>query len=458
MAAENIVAENIAIEEALQLDRISIRPPPVADVKRYAIDLDSPVKERWFHIIEEFKDQFVSVSEQIDKIFSEDLALSPFIEKLISGFMAGVTHMGVVYYGKELKGISKYTGISLGKLVLMQLVYEASACCTSIVTTSSGGVPVHIRTMDWDFKFLGPLTVELDFYRGGERLYSATSWVGYVGILTGMRPNGYSVSVNFRNTSSSYLQNLKQAIVRGWPIGFLVRACFEIKQTYEAAVEALANSHVIAPCYFTICGTHNSQTIGTLLTRRRTSEEQRLTVRENGPIIQTNIDHWSNNPEEDILWSIARRALATRLLSSIPEINEQSLWELVNRHPIRNEETIYATFMCPEIGILHTRTPKEREGFLRQDIPEFMPFAEIRATNHVHTRTCVVCREEYTTHSNFGGLCAHVGNWHSTISDCSPIVCGFKLGRNIGMQHWSCCYNTDGNSRMCKKSPAYVPV
>lgn len=41
------------------------------------------------------------------------------------------------------------------------------------------------------------------------------------------------------------------------------------------AVEQLAQSSIIAPCYFTICGISKSQTIGTLLTRRQASEEKR---------------------------------------------------------------------------------------------------------------------------------------------------------------------------------------
>ena len=110
---------------------------------------------------------------------------------------------------------------------------------------------------------------------------------------------GYSVAVNFRVTNGAWSDNLKMAITRfiidltrlkksqirfifsvfyhnrGWPIGFLVREVLEVTNNYAEAVEQLSQSELIAPCYFTICGTKQSSTLGTLLTRRRKSEDKR---------------------------------------------------------------------------------------------------------------------------------------------------------------------------------------
>ena len=61
----------------------------------------------------------------------------------------------------------------------------------------------------------------------------------------------------------------------GWPIGFLVREVLESTCQYDVAVEQLAQSSIIAPCYFTVCGTRESKTQGTLITRQQTSEENR---------------------------------------------------------------------------------------------------------------------------------------------------------------------------------------
>lgn len=42
-----------------------------------------------------------------------------------------------------------------------------------------------------------------------------------------------------------------------------------------------------------------------------------MAITEHGPIVQTNIDHWSDNEDDDILWSIERRALARASIHSM---------------------------------------------------------------------------------------------------------------------------------------------
>jgi penicillin V acylase-like amidase (Ntn superfamily) len=61
-------------------------------------------------------------------------------------------------FGEELKAVAEQTGLSVGRLVLLQLAYEASTCCTSIVAPGVGGIPIHGRTMDWEMEYLKPLS------------------------------------------------------------------------------------------------------------------------------------------------------------------------------------------------------------------------------------------------------------------------------------------------------------
>jgi hypothetical protein len=49
--------------------------------------------------------------------------------------MGVVNSLGVVFYQSELKSIAKRAKVPEGTLLLLQLVYEASAACTSIVFT-----------------------------------------------------------------------------------------------------------------------------------------------------------------------------------------------------------------------------------------------------------------------------------------------------------------------------------
>ncbi|CAF0935867.1 unnamed protein product, partial [Didymodactylos carnosus] len=357
-------------------------PSDVSVPPRFIVNLDLPPMLRWQHILRLYKDQFHIVEQQIESMISELIGqwLGPMLEGTLSTIMSGITRLGLIYYGEELKGFSEVIEISLGRLVLMQFVYECFACCTSIVCKDQQtGIPVHIRTMDWELDFLKPLTIDVDFQKSGQTIFKATTWIGYVGILTGMRlQDGYSISVNFRHTAGSFKTNLKTALSSGWPIGFLVREVLESTHSYDLAVEQLSESTIIAPCYFTICGTSQNKTVGTLLTRKQQSEENMWIVSENGPIIQTNIDHWSSSKEEDIFFSIARRTLAKKLLNKMKTVNEYELWNLVSTPPIYNKITIYGTLMCPEYGIYHTRHPQEKIGFNTKETIQFIPVMDIK--------------------------------------------------------------------------------
>ena len=81
---------------------------------------------------------------------------------------------------------------------------------------------------------LQPLTIEVDFVRAGRVAFRATTWAGYIGILTGVRPGGFSVSVNYRRTEvmneeplKAFAKNLQRGLARHWPVSFLVRAALE---------------------------------------------------------------------------------------------------------------------------------------------------------------------------------------------------------------------------------------
>jgi hypothetical protein len=68
-----------------------------------------------------------------------------------------------------------------------------------------GGVnyPLHGRTMDWDMPALERLAIEVEFQQAGKTVFLATTWAGYVGVLTGMRPGAWSVSINYRRTGTN---------------------------------------------------------------------------------------------------------------------------------------------------------------------------------------------------------------------------------------------------------------
>ena len=124
----------------------------VRDCPRYVVDLDAPPSERWNEVVKDYAEQLPGVVAMTEDILGSGCGAS-----LATGIFATAAKTGWVYYGDELKGIAKASGVPLGKVVLLQIAYEAFAACTSIVANGPDGCPIHIRSMDWDMAELQPL-------------------------------------------------------------------------------------------------------------------------------------------------------------------------------------------------------------------------------------------------------------------------------------------------------------
>ena len=56
-----------------------------------------------------------------------------------------------------------------------------------------------VKTHKWQTsELLRPLTVNLDFRRGNKTVFKSVHFAGYVGVLTGIRPNRFTFSINER--------------------------------------------------------------------------------------------------------------------------------------------------------------------------------------------------------------------------------------------------------------------
>ena len=259
--------------------RFSTRPPAEeekqpgmfskSDVPRYIINLDAPPRDRWSQVVAAHSDHFPAALEVV-----KDILGSGAVKGLVESFFAMLARSGHVSFGEELQGIADTAKVPLGSIVLLQIAYELFAACTSIVAQSDT-YPVHIRTMDWSMEALKPLTCEVEMVRRGRVVCVATTWAGYVGILTGLRPGAFSVSVNYRCTAKEemvkeiLLQNLlmRGLLRRHWPVSFLLRQVLESCSSFSKAVAALEHTQLMAPVYFTVCGAAPGQ--GLVLARDR---------------------------------------------------------------------------------------------------------------------------------------------------------------------------------------------
>lgn len=331
-------------------------------IKRYRVSLDERPGTRWNHVINDNLENLRRVLNQLEKMIPSGL-ISYGIEKTL----ATCAYMGLCMYSEELISISKIIGISVGKLIILQLYYELNAHCTSILTDSKDGVCLT-RTMDWELPLLKDLTIEVEFMSQNKVMFIATTWVGCVGIFTGMKPGAYAISLNYRRTNDSLLLNVVKTITYCWPSSFLIREVLTDCYTYNEAMRVLANSDLIAPCYLTIASAdcndnQNHESRGCILVRDRDglaqvqgmNNPELLQKSVTGYIVQTNHDKTSELSGDNIVYSYERIREFDKMMNQCLVKDPKILMNKLTSFPLINEETIYTTQMIPRTNKFLTR-------------------------------------------------------------------------------------------------------
>lgn len=317
-------------------------------MKRYSVNLDECASTRWKHVIDDNKDKLSNAMSKLN-----DLIPKGIIFKLIEWILALCAYLGIVCYSDELRAISRQTKIPLGKLVLLQLYYELNAHCTSIITRSDRGLCLT-RTMDWDLELLKDLTVIVDFKYNSQIIFTATTWVGYVGVFTGMKPYGYAVSLNYRLVNNPLYVNLLNVLFYRWPTGFLIRDVLTNQKNYDKAVLRLSKTRLISPCYFTIVGTCNNE--GCILTRDHNKLVRIKPINDDHYIVQTNHDE-GDKKSENIIYSRERISQVAKIMNDKTNIYKPDvLMNNMKNHPLINEETIYISQMIPIKSYMISKT------------------------------------------------------------------------------------------------------
>jgi hypothetical protein len=137
--------------------------------------------------------------------------------------------------------------------------------CTALAREEAGA-PWLARTLDWPFHGLGR-HAEVARMRGPAGDYFSVTWPGYVGVLTGMAPSRFAVSINqaplSRRTRHPWLRLYDIAAnalhtwrrVRHIPPDQLLRAVFEACTSFTEARRRLETTPIARPVIYTLAGT-----------------------------------------------------------------------------------------------------------------------------------------------------------------------------------------------------------
>ena len=245
--------------------------------------------------------------------------------------------------------------LPLQTIVTLNLLYELTTFCTSIVSEDSQEKIWHSRNMDWSFghESMKNITIIADFQQGGITQYKTITWVGYVGALTGMRPGVFSVTVDQRFTID-VLATL-QAIIRlilhkGVSVGFLTRDALAHNMTFQAALDTLTYTPLTISAYFIVGGIKHNE--GAVITRKE--EHTNVWKMPDGPqpwfILETNYDHEWEPPHID-----DRRKLAIEAMEKMGQenVNAENLFHVMETpasngtRGVLNSLTQYTVIMSP---------------------------------------------------------------------------------------------------------------
>ncbi|KAF2826614.1 hypothetical protein CC86DRAFT_18896 [Ophiobolus disseminans] len=211
--------EEVKSPVAVRLDQNAASPlhanSPWSSPPVYKIDLSLPPAQRYSQVAIDYQHYIHELPVIFDDVCASIKLPSRLVHFLARIFLHRVCSKEQT---EELKGISQAIGLPLYLLVAFNVLLDLFMGCTSggaLCQPPGSKTPtmMHFRTLDWGMPELRDVLVQYDFVErpGGEVIASTISYVGFVGVLTGLR-QGLSVSINFRpyhNNDKSMLSNVK---------------------------------------------------------------------------------------------------------------------------------------------------------------------------------------------------------------------------------------------------------
>jgi len=234
--------------------------PPV---KTFDIDLDTEPAHRWDEAVAAMRPQTLAALTMVGKAF-EYLASKAATDgiDLNTDVVNVVANLDKLFadtpdQAEEMKGLALALGVSLVEVVKLNVFYEISGACTSTLANDYEHQDiVHGRNLDYDVQLLPDIVINARFKKGTEVVFECTTFLGYVGCLTGMAPGKFSISLNQRDTDGykgwdAYMLAMKQG---AWGYGFFIRNRLSQRLSWREMVRDAASTLFARAAYLAIGG------------------------------------------------------------------------------------------------------------------------------------------------------------------------------------------------------------
>ena len=236
------------------------------------VNLDLPPEKRW-----SFLSKYQAEMDEMVGYYLDDLGDISFFEEAIELYK--LQHISPSYQ-KEIQSIAAFSKYSENQILLTNLYYDALKFvfgCTAFGVQTSNKM-IHARNLDWWTKndALDKFTQVFHFQKGGKTIYTSVAWYGFIGVLSGMRHDAYSVTLNAVLSQES--PNFAQ------PITFLIRDVLEEESNYLQAVQRLGQTPIASDCLLMVVGKNK----GEMRVIERTPTKYAIRLPEKQIIVVTN--------------------------------------------------------------------------------------------------------------------------------------------------------------------------
>ncbi|XP_075139771.1 N-acylethanolamine-hydrolyzing acid amidase-like [Leptodactylus fuscus] len=276
-------------------------------VPRYNISLDLKAENRWDHILQNYN--ITKLKQYGDFLMS---MLQPEWSKPLLLGAAGVylDFFAKEPFAGEIHGIAKATGCPTSEIVLLNLFYEYLSC-TSIIAEDKKGNIYHGRNMDlFASDLFRKITIDVDFIKDGQVVYTGTTFVGFVGLWTGQRPYKFTISANARENNISLKKNFVSLLFGGSPVSWVIRKTLDEAPDYQSAVSQLSSATLITDMYLTVAGVNSGEGASITRDRHGVANIEHLNATYGiWFLLQNNHDTWLRPPQNDRRWYYAAQAL-----------------------------------------------------------------------------------------------------------------------------------------------------
>jgi len=199
------------------------------------------------------------------------------------------------------------------------------------------------------------MAVEIDWQRGGKTIFTTSSFAGFIGALSGIKPGAFSVTINTRfypdGIGELFYEVIAALMEQGATlVSLLTREVLTSDADFNTALNDLSNRPLVADVYYTLAGAKTGE--GAIISRNRTdaADVWSLTPTRWFEVI-TNYDHWNQPP-----WFDNRVDPANDVMASIGQsaISLDNMFKVLTTKPVFNLQTTYSILSCPATGEYRT--------------------------------------------------------------------------------------------------------